>query len=216
MKFSVAIAGDAHFKKPEHIKPSLETISEGVDMVILNGDTLDVPTEEMLSALSESTHIINKPIKLVLGNHESSYQFQDATEAFIRCFGNPQYSFMEGGCYFIVMDYPTAGDLPVEWLLGESKRSKGYKHCFLFSHSPLKPISPGGLIKKDEDRINVFTSVGVSCFFFSHSHFHIVKRWGNIPMVLTGSLHDPPYQYTVLSINSGGWSTSQRYLEERG
>lgn len=135
-----------------------------------------------------------KPLLTAIGNHEVK---EKGRANYYILFGKFYYSFFVGNSYFIVLDDSNERNLDPEqmdWLKRELKKSKRYKHLFVFMHVPL--YDPRA--KKEEighslkdltftKKLNkLFDKYNVTMLFTSHIHAYYKGIWSKTPYIITG------------------------------
>jgi len=155
----------------------------GVDFVIVAGDVTEFGTLKEMQWLAEKLANLNVPYVSVIGNHDLTSRGRDA---FIRMYGELNYSFVYGGVKFICHDtnsreYQFNGNVPdIPWLKKELQHEDGVSSYVAISHVP--PISPDFDQKLVKDYAAIFDETpGFLTSFHGHTHNFEEFKLGSSP-----------------------------------
>jgi 3',5'-cyclic AMP phosphodiesterase CpdA len=139
---------------------------------------------------------LSLPFLTCASNHDH-YKSKNAAN-YSRLFGTPHYySFRVGGAYFIALDNGQDWSLSEEqftWLKAELEKSRGFIHCFVMMHRPLRDPRPNRKNPHDmsgrpgnvERLSRLFDERGVTMVFTGHIHSFYTGKWGEVPYIITG------------------------------
>lgn len=116
---------------------------QGVDLVILPGDTVDPLDDYTLGITRDLIGSVHVPCHLMIGNHESYGPYAD--EDFFREFGLPPEGYqtiLVNDVAFILLSTPGQGSLnpsgrQFQWLAAELEEHANRRDTFVFSHFSL-------------------------------------------------------------------------------
>ena len=183
------------------------------NFVVICGDMVDnADSEEQFQELIRVSRLLNEDIKLywVAGNHDvGDKPTQADLDKYKERFGEYNYSFQEGNCYFIVINSAICHDpslVPDEWdtlisfLEKELKiaASVQQRHKIIFMHHPLYLNDPNEgdnyhVIPSSRrvKIIDLITEYDVSAVFTGHLHRNNYTKIGNTELVSTGPVGFP-------------------------
>ncbi|MFC1606701.1 PQQ-binding-like beta-propeller repeat protein [Candidatus Latescibacterota bacterium] len=205
-------------KRLQEFVAEFPSLSPRPSFIMNLGDTGDAgwtPLLKLYQKLMQPLVSAGTPIYTVVGNHDHDYAGigrQDLAEMFdplgpemIGCHGS-RYSFDYGGCHFIVMNNrPVSGLIrfnpkDIEWLKTDLETIKQDTRVLLFLHANMHAEDTHHVV----ELLQNFT---YPVIFQGHRHRAGIDSWGNIPVVLTGSLYsgDPEAgSYQVVTVSPEG------------
>lgn len=148
--FSFIVVGDNHagfvFDDSAFLKLIRRMNREGrfrksrIDFAINLGDICAIKgTEWDYQIYNKLRSKVRWPLISLIGNHDDD---RYGERLFNKLLGKREFSFVNGGAYFIVLDNKIT-ELSAQqcaWLEEELKKSRSYKHTFIFMHK--QPLSP--------------------------------------------------------------------------
>lgn len=187
------ITGDTQRSYDETVKfyRKVNSMSE-IDFVVVAGDITEFGTLKEMQWLARELNNLAVPYMAVIGNHDLTMRGRDA---FIRMYGELNYSFNYGKVKFICHDTNSRestfnGTVPnIPWLKNELKPEEGVNNYVAISHVP--PISDDfeeGLIKDYDATFN--STPGFLTSFHAHTHNFREFRLpdSQVPYVITSAM----------------------------
>jgi predicted phosphodiesterase len=187
------VTGDSQRAYSEAVKfyKKVNSMPE-IDFVIVAGDVTEFGTLKEMQWLARELNKLTTPYLTVIGNHDLTMR---GKEAFLRMFGELNYSFIYGGVKFICHDtnsreYGFDGNVPnIPWLTNELQPEDGVNNYVAISHVP--PTSEDFDEKLLKDYIAAFDKTPGFLSSF-HGHTHNFKKFtlgdSPIPYVITSSM----------------------------
>ena len=165
---------------------------DGVDFVIVAGDVTEFGTLKEMQWLARELNNLTIPYVAVIGNHDLTMRGRDA---FLRMYGELNYSFTYGGVKFICHDtnsseYTFNGTVPnIPWLKNELKPEDGVNHYVTISHIPPNSDDFDEKLIRDYDAAFSETP-GFLTSFHAHGHNFEEFRLDNsqVPYVMTSAM----------------------------
>jgi len=164
----------------------------GIDFVIVAGDVTEFGTLKEMQWLAQKLNNLNVPYVTVIGNHDLTSRGRDA---FLRMYGELNFSFIYGGVKFICHDtnsreYQFNGNVPnIPWLKKELQPEEGVNNYVAISHVP--PLSDDFDKKLIKDYAAAFDETPGFLISF-HGHTHNFEEFkldnSNIPYVITSAM----------------------------
>lgn len=164
----------------------------GIDFVIVAGDVTEFGTLKEMQWLAQKLNNLTVPYVAVIGNHDLTSRGRDA---FIRMYGDLNYSFIYGGVKFICHDtnsreYQFNGNVPnIPWLKKELQPEDGVNSYVAISHVP--PISADFDETLIKDYAAAFDETpGFLTSFHAHTHNFTTFKLDNsdVPYVITSAV----------------------------
>jgi 3',5'-cyclic AMP phosphodiesterase CpdA len=199
-KFSFVVIGDNR-DGDDIFKKIIKKINQTkIDFIINNGDLVSHGFEYEYKKYLEIIKKSKIPIISCIGNHE--IPFYGSKSNFRKYIGKPYFSFSYKNAYFIFLDNANKERVSykqMKWLKKELKKSKKFKHKFVFLHVPLYDPRKGYLKKghsmKDKSNAKelnkLFDKYKIDMIFCSHIHTFIQGYWRKTPFVITGGAGAP-------------------------
>jgi len=114
-----------------------------IDFVINVGDVTFRGKESHYKNYTKIENMIKWPVIEAIGNHDDDIDNgSEGMALFQKYCGKAEFSFTDRNSYFIVLDDKDGNfdEKQFGWLENELKKSKEYKHTFIFMHKP--PFNP--------------------------------------------------------------------------
>ncbi|MBN1291547.1 MAG: PQQ-binding-like beta-propeller repeat protein [Candidatus Latescibacteria bacterium] len=203
-------------KRIEEFVTDCLTADTKPDFVINNGDTGDAGWEPLLKLYQKLIRPLPDagiPVYTVVGNHDLDYAGLGAQD--LAGFFDPlgpeligksgtRYSFDHKGCHFVIINNrPISGLIrlnPEElaWLRDDLKPVKKNTPVLLFMHANMEIDDTCRIVE-------ILQPFSKPVIFHGHKHTAGIEKWGNIPVILTGSLYGGTPEagsYNVMTVYS--------------
>ena len=233
--FTFAVLGETR-AGGKMVSPIFERIIEKIkefnpDFIIHTGDWMDFPDREGWLNFLRIMKKEGVPFYLVVGNHETSSEWNKWTSLYHELVKKPlYYSFKyENSLFIILCCYIEKNGKTIPHILGknqlkwlEEKLKEGMKNdfIFVFVHEPLFPVFRhigASLDKNSEERnkiANLFRKYGKDKLFLfcGHEHLYNVKKLKGFTQIITGGggavLHAPYnkggfFHFLIVNVENG-------------